>query len=121
MFFDRKAVFETNKPQQKNKYSSTQHYYYEGDNKAHQRNYTYLKELQEQLERHTAKKDYAIFQYKRRYTEEAQAYSNQIQRLEGEKIRHHPSTETCKSYLEIIKKKGIINELRKDFDFELDY
>ena len=49
--------------------------------------------------------------------EEAQAYFNEIQRLEGEKLRHHPSSETGKSYSEIIKKKkkGIINQLRKDF------
>ena len=64
---DRKAVFEANKPKKKNTYISTKHYYYEGDNKAHQTNYTYLKELQEQLERHTAKTDYGIFQNKRRY------------------------------------------------------
>ena len=110
---DRKAVFETNKPKKKSKYKSTQHYHYEGDNKAHQPNYTCLK----QLERHSAKKDYAVFQNKRRYMEEAQAYFNEIQRLEGEKLRHHPSSDTGKSYSEIIKKKrGIINQLRKDFD-----
>ena len=113
---DSKAVFETNK--KKDKYKSTQHYYSEGDNKAHQPNYTYLKELQEQLERHSAKKDYAVFQNTRRYMEEAQAYFNTIQRLEGEKLRHHPSSETRKSYSEMIKKKkGIINQLRQDFDF----
>ena len=111
---DRKAVFETNKPKKKNKYKSTQHYYCEGDNKAHQPNYTYLKELEEQLERHSAKKDYAVFQNKRRYQEEAQAYFN-----ESEKLRHHPSSETGKSYSEIIKKKkGIINHLRKEFNFD---
>ena len=116
---DRKAVFETNKPKKKKKYKSSQHYYYEGDNKAHQPNYTYLKELQEQLELHSAKKDYAVFQNKRRYQEEAQAYFNEIQRLESEKLRHHPSSETGKSYSEMIKKKkGIINQLRQDFDFE---
>ena len=115
---DRKAVFETNKPTKKNKYESTQHYYYEGDNKAHQPNYTYLKELQEQLERHTAKKDYAVFPNKRRYMDEAQAHFNEIQRLEGEKLRHHPSSETGKSYSAIIKKKkGILNQLRKDVSF----
>ena len=49
----------------------------------------------------------------------AQAHVNEIQRLEGEKSRHHPSSETGKSYSEIIKKKkGIINLLRKDFDSE---
>ena len=102
-------------------YKSTQHYYYEGDNKAHQPNYTYLKELQEQLEYHSAKKDYAVFQIKRRYMDEAQAYFNEIQRLESEKIRHHPSSETGKSYSEIIKKKkGIINQLRQDFDFDFE-
>ena len=51
--------------------------------------------------------------------DEAQAHFNEIQRLEGEKLRHHPSSETGKSYSEIIKKKkGIINQLRKDIDFE---
>ena len=47
--------------------------------------------------------------------DEAQAYFNEINRLEGEKIRHHPSSETGKLYSEI-KKKGISNQLRKDFD-----
>ena len=82
---DRKAVFETNKPKKKKKYKSTQHYYYEGDNKAHQPNYTYLKELQEQLERHSAKKDYAVFQNKRRYQEEAQAY---LMKSKGWKVKN---------------------------------
>ena len=78
-----------------------------------------MKELQEQLERHNAKKDYAVFQNKRRYQDEAQAYFNEIQRLEGEKLRHHPSSETGKSYSEMIKKKkGIINQLRQDFNFD---
>ena len=116
---DRKAVFETNKQKKKKTYKSTQHYYYEGDNKAHQPNYTCLKELQEHLERHTAKKYYAVFQNKRRYQDEAQAYFNEIQRLEGDKSRHHPSSETGKSYSEMIKKqKGIINELRQYVEFE---
>ena len=115
---DRKAVFETNEPKKNNKYKPTQHYYFEGDNKAHQPNYTYLKELQEQLERHTAKKYYAVFQNKGRYMDEAQAYFNEIQRLEGKHLRHHPSSEAGKFYSEIIKKKkGIINQLRRDFDF----
>ena len=100
------------------KFKPSVHYYYEGDNKAHQPNYTYLKEMQEQLEFHNAKKEYAIFQNKRRYQDEAQAYFNEIQRLEGEKLRHHPSSETSKTYSEMIKKKkGIINQLRQDFDF----
>ena len=78
-----------------------------------------LEELQEQIEYHSAKRDYAVFQNKRRYIEEAQAYFNEIQRLEGEKLRHHPSSETGKSCSGMIeKKKGIINQLRKDFDFE---
>ena len=103
---DRKAVFETNKPKKKNTYTSTQHYYYEGDNKAHQPNYTYLKELQEQFQRHTAHTDYAVFQHKRRYMDEAQAcLFDETQRLEGEKLRHHPSSATGKSYSEIIQKK----------------
>ena len=98
------------------KYKSNVHYYYDGDNKAHQPNYTYLKEMKEQLEFHNAKKDYAIFQSRRRYQDEAQAYFNEIQRLEGEKIRHHPPSETGKTYSEMIKKKkGIINQLRQDF------
>ena len=119
VFIDGKAVFETNKPKKKKTYKSTQHYYYEGDNKAHQPNYTYLKDLQEQLERHSAKKVFSVFQNKRRYMEEAQAYFNETQRLEGEKLRHHPSSETGKSYSEIMKKKkGIINQLRKDFNFD---
>ena len=102
------------------KFKSSVHYYYAGDNKAHQPNYTYLKEMKEQLEFHNAKKDYAIFQNKRRYMDEAQAnFLMKIQRLEGEKLRHQPSSETGKSYSEIIKKnKGIINQLRRDFDFE---
>ena len=51
--------------------------------------------------------------------EEAQAYFNEIHRLEGEKLRHHPSSEKGKSYSEMIKKKeGIINQLRQDFGFE---
>ena len=101
------------------KYKSNVHYYYDGDNKAHQPNYTYLKEMKEQLEFHNAKKDYSIFQNRRRYQDEAQAYFNEIQRLEGEKIRHHPSSETGKTYSEMIKKKkGIINQLRQDFNFE---
>ena len=34
-------------------------------------------------------------------------------------MRHHPSSETGKSYSGILKKKkGITNQLRKDFDFE---
>ena len=78
------------------KFKSSVHYYYEGDNKAHQPNYTYLKEMKEQLEFHNAKKDCAT---------EAQAYFNEIQRLEGEKLRHHPSSETGKSYSEMIKNK----------------
>ena len=77
-----------------NKFKSSVNYYYEGDNKAHQPNYTYLKEMKEQLEYHNAKKDYAIFQNKRRYQDEAQAYFNEIQRLEGLRLRHHPSSET---------------------------
>ena len=101
------------------KYKSNVHYYCDGDNKAHQPNYTYLKEMKEQLEFHNAKKDYAIFQNRRRYQDEAQAYFNEIQRLEGEKIRHHPSSETGKTYSEMIKKKkGKINQLRQDFNFE---
>ena len=116
---DRKAVFETNKPKKTNTYKPTQRCYYEGDGKAHQPNYAYLKELQEQLEYHSATKYYAVFQNKRRYMDEAQVYFNEAQRLEGEQLRHHPSSETGKSYSEIIKKKkGIINQLRKDFDFE---
>ena len=100
-------------------YKSNVHYYYDGDNKAHQPNYTYLKEMKEQLEFHNAKKDYAKFQNRRRYQDEAQAYFNEIQRLEGEKIRHHPSSETGKTYSEMIKKKkDIINQLRKNFKFE---
>ena len=44
---------------------------------------------------------------------------NEIQRLESEKLRHHPSSETGKSYSEMIKKKkGIINQLRQDFDVD---
>ena len=78
-----------------------------------------MKDVQEQLERHSAKKDYSVFQNKRRYQDEAQAYFNEVQRLEGEKLRHHPSSETGKSYSEIIKKKkGIIKQLRKDSNFE---
>ena len=119
LLIEKQFLKQTNKQTKKNTYKSTQHFYYEGDNKAHQPNYTYLKELQEQIEYHSAKKDYAIFQNKHRYMDEAQAYFNEIQRLEGEKLRHHPSSETGKSYSEIIKKKkGIINQLRKDFDFE---
>ena len=35
------------------------------------------------------------------------------------KLRHRPSSETGKSYSEVIKKKnGILNRLRKDYDFE---
>ena len=46
--------------------------------------------------------------------DEAQAYFNEIQRLESEKLRHHPSSETGKNYSEMIKKKKvIINQLRK--------
>ena len=101
------------------KYKSNVHYYYEGDNKAHQPNYTYLKEMKEQLEFHNAKKDFAIFQNKRRYQDEGQAYFNEIQRLESEKLRHHPSSETGKTYSEMIKKKkDIINQLRKNYKFE---
>ena len=75
--------------------------------------------MKEQLEFHNAKKDSAIFQNTRRYQDEAQAYFNEIQRLEGEKLRHHPSSETGTSYSEMSKKKnGIINQLRQDFDFE---
>ena len=48
--------------------------------------------------------------------DEAQADFHEIKRLEGEKIRHHPSSETGKLYSEIKKKKGIISQLRKDFD-----
>ena len=66
--------------------------------------------MKEQLEFHNAKKDYAIFQNERRYMDEAQAYFNEIQRLEGEQLRQHPSSETGKTYSEMIKKKnGIIN------------
>ena len=101
------------------KYKSTEHYYYEGDNKAHQPNYTYLKQLQEQLEYQNAKKDYAAFQNKRRYMDEAQAHYNEIQRLEKLKLRHHPDSNIGKSYREMIKKKkDIIDQLRKDYDFE---
>ena len=51
--------------------------------------------------------------------DEAQTYFNEIQRLEGEKMRHHPSSETGKSYSEMIKKKkGVTNQLRQDFNFE---
>ena len=46
----RKAVPETNKPKKKNNYKPIKQYYCEGDNKAHQPNCTYLKELQEQLD-----------------------------------------------------------------------
>ena len=74
--------------------------------------------MKEQLEFHNAKKDYAIFQNRRRYQDEAQAYCNEIQRLEGEKLRHHPSSETGKTYSEMIKKKkGISSQLRQYFDF----
>ena len=89
------------------KFKSSVHYYYEGDNKAHQQNYTYLKEMEEQLEYHNAEKGHAVFQNKRRYQDEAQAYLNENQRLEGEKLRHHPSSGTCKNYSETIKKKRI--------------
>ena len=75
--------------------------------------------MKEQLEFHNAKKDFAIFQNKRRYQDEAQAYFNEIQRLESEKIRHHPSSETGKNYSEMIKKKkDISNQLRKNYKFE---
>ena len=120
LLIEKQFLKQTNK-QKKNTYKPTQHYHYEGDNKAHQPNYTYLKELQEQLEYHSAKKDYAVFQNKRRYMDEAQAYFGEIQRLEREKLRHHPSSETGKSYSEIIKKKkGIFNQLRKDFDLDFE-
>ena len=34
-------------------------------------------------------------------------------------MRNHPSSETGKSFSEMIKKKiGIINQLRKDFNFD---
>ena len=102
---DRKAVFETNKLKTKNKYKSTQHYQNEGDNKAHQPNYTYLKELQEQLERHSAKKDYAVIQKKRRYMDEAQAYFNEIQRLESEKLRHHPSVKQVNPIQQLLRRR----------------
>ena len=46
------------------KFKSSVHYYYEGDNKAHQQNYTYLKEMEEQLEYHNAKKGHAVFKIK---------------------------------------------------------
>ena len=43
------------------KYKSNVHYYYDGDNKAHQPNYTYLKEMKEQLEFHNAKKKITLY------------------------------------------------------------
>ena len=75
--------------------------------------------MKEQLELHNAKKDFAIFQNRRRYQDEAQAYFNEIQRLEGLRLRHHPSSETGKNYSEMIKKKKVrINQLRKNYKFE---
>ena len=75
--------------------------------------------MKQHLDYHNAKKGYSIFQNKRRYQDEAQAYLNEIQRLEGEKLRHDPPSETSKNYSEMIKKrKDIINQVRKNFRFQ---